>query len=293
MGSRLAHMVGIIGYGHMGQAIGKRLLKKGFRVLASDGEKNIEIARKSNAVIIAVKPFAVAQVLQEIAGSLRKNQLLISIAAGVSLQTIMKSLREGLAPKQPKQQKRLLPQIIRVMPNLPAQIGLGMSVWKSAAKPAAPKAATRAKSAMPPPPLRPSQKKLVKSILKTLGEEIEVKAENLIDAATALSGSGPAYVFAFLNALSKTANKLGFSQKDGQLLAIQTVLGSTKYAALITMAPSIRRGAVSFADLVSQIKTKGGTTEAAFKILEKRKWQKILEASIQNAYKKSLSLGRK
>lgn len=299
MGSRLAHIVGIIGYGHMGKAIGKRLLEKGFRVLASDGEKNIEVARKSNVVIVAVKPFAVASVLQEIALSLRKNQPLISIAAGVSLQTIMKSLRVAIASakKQTRHieqqtQKQVkkpfaqsgdysLPTIVRVMPNLPAQIGFGMSVWKSAAKPAA--------------PLQPSQEKLVKSILRAFGEEIEVKTENLINAATALSGSGPAYVFAFLNALSKAANKLGFSQKDADRIALQTVIGASRFAQNILNELATRsseKTRFSFENLVSQVKTKGGTTEAAFKILEKKHWQKILEAAIQNAYKRAASLRR-
>lgn len=265
MKSRFVHTVGIIGYGHMGKAIGKRLKKRGFQIVTSDGEKNIEVAEKSDVLILAVKPFIVSSVVKEIAPHLRKNQLLISIAAGVSLQTIINSLRIQKIPQ-------LFPEIIRVMPNLPAQIGLGMSIWKSATK------------------LSYAKKNLVKSILKAFGEEIEVKSENLIDSATAVSGSGPAYVFAFLDSLSNAANKLGFSQKAADEIALQTVVGASHFAYNILRSSKETR--FSFENLVSQVKTKGGTTEAAFKILDKKKWQKILEAAVHNAYKRAKALSR-
>ena len=271
--------IGIIGFGHMGKAIFQALKKNSIKkngwgkIYTSDGEKNAAVAKKSKVIILAVKPVAVREVLREISQSLQtlqplqKDQLIISIAAGISLRVIENELRKNFQRDRKNQKGRQHPRtpaLVRVMPNLPAQTGSGMSVWKSLK------------------PLNPRNKTLVKSILRAFGEEIEVKSENLIDSATAVSGSGPAYVFAFLSSLAKSANKLGFSQAHAKRIALQTVSGSSLYA---NHSPSL-----TFDKLVSQVKTKGGTTEAAFKILDKKKWQAIFEQAIFAAYRRAKKL---
>lgn len=261
--------ISIIGFGRMGKAIIHALKQNGFKkILISDGEKNIEVTKKAKIVILAVKPFVISKILQEISTFLRNDQFLISIAAGIPL----KSMSEEVALVPPQRDPALgvirptsQPKIIRVMPNLPAQAGYGMSVWKSLKK------------------LRAQEKKLVKKILGAFGEEVEVKNENLIDAATAVSGSGPAYVFAFLDALSRTAKRLGFSKETARRIALQTVLGGVKFA---------EKNTFNFEKLVKQVKTKGGTTEAAFKILEKNHWGKILEKAVIKAYKRARELSK-
>lgn len=260
--------IGIIGFGHMGQAISHALINQGWQVTASDlgSLKNhpylkthqscckdkislirssIDVLRGVSIVILAVRPFQMKDILDEV-----KNYtpLLISIAAGIRLSFLKKN--SGVK------------KIIRVMPNLPAQIGMGMSVWKSMG-------------------LTKQEKNLVKNILQSFGEEIEVSDENLINAATAVSGSGPGYVFAFLDALQKSAEKLGFSKEQARILTLQTVLGSAMFA---------KNHEEDFDILVSRVATKNGTTEAAFKILRRTHWQKNLVCAVFQAYKRSREL---
>lgn len=262
--------IGIIGFGHMGQAMSHALIAQGWHVVASDlGSpknhpycckdkisllgSNLDVLRGVSVVILAVRPFQMKDTLDEVKDYLIKTgdshlPLLISIAAGISLKFLMKE--SGIK------------KIARVMPNLPAQIGQGMSVWKSVG-------------------LMKQEKNLVKKILRSFGKEIEVSDENLINAATAISGSGPGYVFAFLDALQKSAEKLGFSKEQARMLAIQTVLGSTEYA---------KKSSDEFDLLTSRVATKGGTTSAAFKVLKKIKWQKNLMNAILAAYAKAKEL---
>lgn len=245
----------------MGSALAQALaLKKVGRVLVSNPVKphikvkwtvdNKAVAKTVDIVVIAVKPNVVASVLDEIRGSLGPKKILISIAAGVSLKKLKKHL--------PRHKK-----IIRAMPNLAAQVFDAITVWKPLSR------------------LSALEKRRVQNLLNTFGKSMEVRHEKLIDMATAVSGSGPAYVAAFLEALAKTAKGAGFSSVQARQLALETVNGTLDY---------IKETGVDFGDLKNAVQTKGGTTEAAFKVLKKKKWQQILEKAVTAAYRRAREL---
>lgn len=250
--------IGIIGCGHMGSAIVKALLAKGVdKVSVSNLKKppfnvnwstnNKEIAQNANIILIAVKPDIVRSVLNEIRPVLKNNTIIISIAAGIPLKKLI---------SWTKNHKK----IIRVMPNLPAQIFEGISVWKAS------------------PGINKQEKQAVARLLNSFGKSLEVKNEDLINIATVISGGGPAYVAAFLENLADAAQKIGFSKLDARLLALQSVYGSVLY---------IEKTGLDFTEVKEIVQTKGGTTEAGFKVLKKKSWQKILEKALFAGYKRA------
>lgn len=275
--------IGIIGCGHMGSAIAKALLAKGAgAVWISDPVKqgcpvkaghllfsgtrpagiklskkeqkspcwtvdNCEAVKKTDIVVIAVKPDIVQSVLAEIQLFLRKNQILISIAAGIPLQKLAKW--SGRHKK-----------IVRVMPNLAAQVLESMSVWKASKG------------------LNKKEKQIVARLLNSFGKSLEVKNEDLIDIATAVCGGGPAYTAAFLESMAQAAQSIGFSSQDAKTLALQSALGSIIY---------IEKTGIDFSALKNAVQTKGGTTEAGFKVLRRKNWQKTLEQALLAGYKKA------
>lgn len=253
--------IGIIGCGHMGSAIAKALIaKKIGRILVGNPEKpriavkwtanNKDAAKNADFIFIAVKPAIVREILEEIKPILRPNQILISIAAGIPLAKLQKW--SGGHKK-----------IARVMPNLAAQVFEGISVWKASSG------------------LNTAEKKLVAKLLCAFGKAIEVQNEKLIDVATAISGGGPAYTAAFLESMSDVAQKIGFSKEDARMLALQSVKGSIAY---------LEQTKTDFCALKKAVQTKGGTTEAGFKVLKKRKWQFALEKAFLAGYKKARTL---
>lgn len=250
--------IGIIGCGHMGSAIAKALLAKGVgKVSVSNLKKppfninwttdNKTLAQNADIVLIAVKPDAVKMVLSEISPVLKSGKIIISIAAGIPLKKLI------IWTKNHK-------KIVRVMPNLPAQVFEGMSVWKASSG------------------INKKGKEVIRCLLAAFGKEIEVKDEKLIDIATAVSGGGPAYTAAFLESLADVAQKIGFSPVDARLLALQSVSGSVLY---------IEKTGLDFAEVKNIVQTKGGTTSAGFKILKKKNWQKILEKALLTGYKRA------
>lgn len=255
--------VGIIGCGHMGSAIAKALLaKKIGRVSVSNPihphikvkwiADNRALVKAVDIIVIAVKPNVVSAVLTEIQPVLRPSQLLISIVAGASLKNLVRFSKGHR-------------KIARVMPNLPAQVFDALSVWK------------------PLPGLSAPEKKHIEFLLNAFGKSIEVRNEKLIDMATAISGSGPAYVAAFLETLAKTAIKAGFSNAHARTIAIETIDGTIDY---------IKETGVDFGVLKNAVQTKGGTTEAAFKILKKKKWQHIFKQAVSAAYRRARTLSK-
>lgn len=250
--------IGIIGCGHMGSAIAKALLAKGMgKVSVSNLKKppfninwttdNKILTQNADIVLIAVKPDAVKMVLGEINPVLKSDKIIISIAAGVPL----KKLADWT-----KNHKK----IVRVMPNLPAQIFEGMSVWKASSG------------------INKKEKGVIRRLLAAFGKEIEVKDEKLIDIATSVSGGGPAYTAVFLESLASAAQKIGFSKLDARLLALQSAYGSILY---------IEKTGLDFAEVKNVVQTKGGTTSAGFKVLKKKNWQKILEKALLTGYQRA------
>ena len=200
--------------------------------------------------MLAVKPQNLSVVLTEVNGSLTGESTAVSIIPGVTTE----ALTQGLGHSA----------VIRVMPNTPAQIGEGMSVWT--ASPVVPEARVAA----------------TRDILRTLGAELYVPDEKLIDMATALSASGPAYVFLFIESLIDAGVYLGMSRDMARKLTLQTVLGSAKL---------VRDSGRHPADLKDMVTSPGGTTVEALMEFEKAGFRASVLQAVIAAYEKSKRLG--
>jgi len=255
-------MIGIIGAGNMGRAIA---LGMNAQALISDkisarlrfsrnrrikaAKNNIDLVRRSDVVIIAVKPQHIIKVLKEIAPYVA-SKLVISIAAGVKIASIEKVLRKA--------------RILRVMPNMPAMVGKGISAIVSG---------------------RLAKKKdmdIAEKIFSNVGDVVRVK-ESSMDAVTALSGSGPAYYFLFTDILQKAARSLGLKKDLARQLAMATFIGASASASATK---------ISMQDFVEKVASKGGTTEAALKVFKKKGLERIVKKALRAAYIRSRSLSR-
>ena len=218
----------------------------GVRALAS----NVEAAKEAQVVVLSVKPQVLGTVMRELRGNLAEEQLVLSIVAGATL----RSLREGLEHAT----------IVRAMPNTPAQVGMGVTAW----------CATNAVDA--------EQRDRAKAILGALGEEIMVDDETLVDMATALSGTGPTYVFLLMEALVDAGVHLGFSRRVAEELVLRTVEGSASFA---------RRSGRHLAELRNMVTSPGGTSAAAIYQLEKGALRTVLSKAVYAAYQRTRELG--
>ncbi len=198
--------------------------------------------KKADLIILAVKPQDIGMLFDTIRPYIDDQQVILSIMAGVKISTI----REGLGCKK----------IIRAMPNLPAQIGVGMTVFTSS------EAVTRIELVM------------VQNLLNSTGKTIYKQSEEMIDAATAISGSGPAYVFYFMESLIDAAKKMGFSQSEAELLTYQTFRGALDL---------FNKFDYSCPEWISKVSSKGGTTEAAFKKLDEKRVNSAFKSAVNQA----------
>jgi pyrroline-5-carboxylate reductase len=196
----------------------------GIRVTVS----NAEAAEAGQVIVLSVKPQNLAEVMPGIRGHLRRQDLLLSILAG----TPIRKLADGVAHAA----------VVRAMPNTPAQIGQGMTVWTAT------------------PEVTTEQRGQAQAILGALGVELFVGDEGYLDMATALSGTGPAYIFMFMEALVDAGVHLGFSRRVSEQFVFQTMRGSLEYAA---------QSGKHVAELRNQVTSPGGTTAAALYHLEK------------------------
>jgi len=213
-------------------------------------EDNLKAFKGSDVIILAIKPQNLATVAAEIGGKIKSSQLVISIIAGKSL----KILTEGLKHDA----------IVRAMPNTPAQVGMGMTVW------------TTTKS------VTQKQKKLAASILSVIGMEILVEDEKYLDMATAVSGSGPAYFFYFMEALMEAAEEIGFSPGMARMLVMMTAWGSSSYAI---------KSKSDLVKLREMVTSPGGTTAAAIKTFEDGSFKKLVRKAVKTAHKRAEELG--
>ena len=218
----------------------------GVRAVAS----NVEAAKGAHVVILSVKPQVLGTVMREMNGKLRAEQLVISIVAGATL----RSLRHGLAHDA----------VVRSMPNTPAQIGMGVTVWTATDK------------------VTPDQRELAGVILGALGEVVHAEVESDVDRATALSGTGPSYVFLLMEALVDAGVHLGFSRRVAQELVLRTVEGSAAFA---------RASGLHLAQLRDQVTSPGGTSAAAVYELEKGALRTVLSRAVYAAYQRTRELG--
>jgi pyrroline-5-carboxylate reductase len=266
-GDRLA----FIGCGTMGEAMVKGLLRDELveprQIVASHPRadrrhelaerygircvgSNAEAGQGADIVTLAVKPQFLDEVLADLDGCLRPEALVVTIVAGVRLRRVVEALGTSAA--------------VRVMPNTPAQIGLGVSVWTATE---AVHAGGRAK---------------VRQMLSALGVEEEVTHEDELDMATALSGTGPAYIFLFMEALVDAGVHLGFSRRVASRLVFETMRGSVEYA---SASPK------HLAWLRNQVTSPGGTTAEAHYQLEKGRLRTVLSDAVWAAYRRCVQLG--
>jgi pyrroline-5-carboxylate reductase len=266
--------IGFLGAGAMGEALAGGLLAAGVpleRVRAADpdaarraavsralgiatGDDNAAVVRESDVVVLAVKPALVPRVLADLRtalGAALAKPLWISIAAGVSIARI-----EGELPRGAR--------VVRAMPNTPALVRAGATAYAANA------AATAADRA------------LTQSLFACAGLAWEAPEESLLDAVTGLSGSGPAYVFVFLEALADAGVRVGLPRDAAQSLAIQTVLGAAQLA---------RDTGIHPAQLRDRVSSPGGTTIAGLARLEAAGFRAALLDAVEAATRRSRELG--
>ena len=206
---------------------------------------------KANVVVLAVKPQVLPVVLLELRDTIKSETLVLSIVAGVTIETIAAGLNHRA--------------VVRTMPNTPAQVGEGMTVWT---------ASTEVGSV---------QIQQATAIVDALGKHLHVSNEKFLDMATAITGSGPAYVFLLIEALVDSAVQLGFSMADAHELVVQMVFGSASFA---------RGSEAEPAEMRKMVTSPGGTTAAAVAELEKGAFRTLISNAVQAAYLRSLELGK-
>ena len=201
-------------------------------------------------VVLGVKPQVLPHLLPQLRGHLSRSSLILSILAGVRISSLLNGTGH--------------PSIVRWMPNTPAQVGLGMTVWTATER------------------VSSQQREQAQIILKALGETLFVDNEDYLDMATALSGTGPAYIFLFMEALIDAGVHLGFSRKVAEELVLQTMAGSVEIARQSDLHP---------AQLRNMVTSPGGTSAEALYELEKGGLRTILSKAVWAAYRKSKYLG--
>ena len=260
--------IGVIGSGTMGQALIKGLLAAGLppkAVRAADADAairktagrrfsvrvtddNVSIARWADVVILAVKPQQVPELIAQLRPHLTLRHLVISIAAGITLRWLMGRL-PGVA-------------LARVMPNLPATVGAGFSAvtWGRA--------------------MRPRHRRMALAIFQAVGEAVELP-ERYFDAITAVSGSGPAYVFFLVQAWEEAARALGLPKDIAAAAIRRTLEGSVRLLQASEAPASV---------LISRVASKGGTTEAALKVFATRRLAAVFAEALRAAARRSKQL---
>ena len=214
-------------------------------------QSNVEAASHADVIVLAVKPNKLKAVLEELKLVIQERKpLIVSIVTGVREATMQNWLGGGVA-------------IVRCMPNTPSLVSCG------------------AAALFANPQVTESQRELSEAILRAVGLVLWVGDEGDIDIVTALSGSGVAYFFMFMDAMQKGGEKLGMNAKDAKLLTMQTVLGAARMAMETGIEPI---------DLASQVCAKGGTTERALAVLERNDMHKIMFDTMNAAYKRSIEL---
>lgn len=263
--------ISFIGAGAMGEAMIRGLLSQKIvepgQIMAADPwvERIDELKQKygingtmdnrvaaeaGQIVVLSIKPQTLPYVGPELRGHLRRQDLLLSIIAGVPI----KKLADGTAHAA----------VVRAMPNTPAQIGQGITVWTGTGE------------------VSEEHKNQAKAVLGSFGQEIYVDQEDYLDMATALSGSGPGYAFLMMEALIDAGVHLGFSRRIAEDLVYQTMLGSVMYA---------MQSSKHVAELRNQVTSPGGTTAAALYHMEKGGLRTVISRGIWAAYERSMELG--
>lgn len=259
--------IGFIGLGNMGTALAKAVHQQSDSELLLSKHNldratilqteiggqllsNLDIAKQADVIFLGVKPHLIHQVVSDIQVALQQNSsvILISMAAGITLETLATFVSED--------------RLIRIMPNTPVAIGKGMTTYS-----------------LTNPTLIP----LLEHLLEKSGQ-LQRVPENLIDAATAIAGCGPAFVYQFIESLIDAGIENGLSAQDSKLLATQTVLGSAQLILSSDKHP---------AQLRQEVTSPGGSTIAGVVALEKNGFRAAVIEAVEQALEKTKKLGKK
>jgi len=214
-------------------------------------QNNAEAVQDADVVILCVKPQKLNQVFKDLLNKIPEDALVISIIAGATISSLINGLNH--------------PLVVRSMPNTPAQVGEGMTVWTQSEQ-------TNAQ-----------QHELAEKILGALGNAIYVEDERYIDMATAVSGTGPAYVFLFLESMIDAGVHLGLPRRIAEQMVLQTIKGSAEYYTQNSSHP---------ARLRNQVTSPGGTSATALYYLEKMGFRTAISRAIWAAFTRSQELGK-
>ncbi len=264
--------IAIIGCGNMGMAFAKSFLqynlvgKDDLLLIEKSAERGAALTAEQSGVVVdtigprvgeadliilSVKPQDFPSVHAELAPVVRPHQLVLSIMAGINIAKIQAVLGH--------------PLVVRAMPNTPALLGMGMTAFAAA------------------PEVEIGQLRRVENLINATGRAVFLENESLLDAVTALSGSGPAYFFYLVKAMIEAGKKMGFDEALSALLVKQTMLGSYH---LINTADK------SLDELIQAVASKGGTTEAALKRFEEGVLDETLIAGIEAAQRRATELSK-
>jgi len=211
---------------------------------------NISAVSHADVVVLSVKPQRLSEVMKGLKG-IRPDALVLSIIAGANIRKISTGIKHK--------------SVVRSMPNTPGQIGEGITVWTSSKE------------------VTQEQQETARAILGALGDEVYVEDESYLDMATALSGSGPAYVFLFTEALIDAGVHMGFPRRIAEQLVWQTIKGSVSYYHQAERHPATLR---------NQVTSPGGTSAEALYYLEKAGFRTAISRAVWAAYQRSLELGK-
>ncbi len=214
--------------------------------------RNAEAVPVADIVVLAVKPQMLRSVMREVGPALEKGQVVLSIVAGATLRTLTTGLDHAA--------------VVRAMPNTPSQIRRGITVWTASSACTA------------------RQREQARSVLRAIGSEKEVGDETFVAMATALSGTGPTYLFAVMEALIDAGVHMGFPRELAHDLVAETLIGSAEYAAQSELHPAQLRNAVT---------SPGGTSAAAIYELEKGRLRTVLSDAVWAAYRRTQELGER
>jgi pyrroline-5-carboxylate reductase len=264
--------IAVIGFGVMGKAIVSSLISKGkvnpkslivveptperLEMLSSEFgiegyTDSADVVGQADIVILAVKPQGFKHVATSIKGNIKPETLVLSIIAGVPLKDLVDKLG--------------VEQVVRAMPNTASQIGMGITVWAKTDH------------------VSEEKKQMAAEIIQTLGEEVFVDDEGYLDMATALSGSGPAYVFLFMESMIDAGVHMGFPRRIAEKLVVQTIRGSAEFFLQNHEHP---------ARLRNDVTSPGGTSAEALYYLEKAGFRTAISRAIWAAYERSIELGK-
>jgi pyrroline-5-carboxylate reductase len=254
--------INILGFGNMGRAIARALIKNNFkgRIVATDRARKAGVDRgvkldagfrtlsRADVIVVAVKPQDILGLADEVRHWISKDAILVSVAAGVKISKLQKVFGHK--------------KVVRVMPNLGVLVGRGIMAWK-------------------PGGLSSADKNRARKLLNSVSDNFEVADEKLIDAVTAISGSGPAYFFFLANGLVSSAKQLGLSPAQSRVLVQKT----------LSAAARLQEGR-DYQELIKMILSKKGATDAALKVFAKHRLGNTINAAVKAAYKRAGELSK-